>query len=147
MLRNCLTAFSLVLAASAAGAATQPALRTIPFRAVGSTVLVPVSVNGSDPGWFILDSGANSCVIDKAFARRVGLNATAGGEATGAGKGTVPYDRYREEVRFSVGGLSLECPQRRVIGLDFSNQPSIIGASVDGVLGTDFFIRYVIEID
>lgn len=148
MLCKSLSTFALILAAAAAAeAATPTALRTIPFRAIGSTVLLPVSVNGSDPGWFILDSGANSCVIDKAFAARVGLNAVAGGEATGAGKGTVPYDRYREDVRFSVGGLPLDCPQRRVIGLDFSNQPSVIGATVDGVLGTDFFSTYVIEID
>lgn len=127
--------------------ATPPARMTIPFRAVGSTVLLPVSVNGSMPGWFILDSGGNSCIIAKPFASRLGLHPADGGQATGAGKGTVPYDRYQEAVRFSVAGLPLECPQRHVIGLDFSNQPAVIGTSIDGVLGTDFFSTYVLEID
>ncbi|MBA3669833.1 MAG: aspartyl protease family protein [Sphingomonas sp.] len=127
--------------------ATPPPRMTIPFRAVGSTVLLPVSVNGSEPGWFILDSGANSCVIAKDFANRLGLHPTSGGEATGAGKGTVPYDRYEERVRFTVGGLPLECPKQHVIGLDFSNQPEVIGTAIEGVLGTDFFSTYVIEID
>ena len=132
---------------SAPAAATPPPIMTIPFRAVGSTVLLPVSVNGSDPGWFILDSGGNSCIIAKPFAGRLGLHPTTGGDAKGAGQGTVPYDRYQESVRFSVGGLPLECPQRHVIGLDFSNQPEVIGTSIDGVLGTDFFNTYVVEID
>jgi hypothetical protein len=133
--------------ASAPAAATPPPMMTIPFRPVGSTVLLPVSVNGSKPGWFILDSGGNSCIIAKPFANRLGLHPTTGGDAKGAGKGTVPYDRYQEAVRFSVGGLPLECPQRHVIGLDFSNQPEVIGTPIDGVLGTDFFSTYVLEID
>ncbi len=132
---------------SAPGAATPPPIMTIPFRAVGSTVLLPVSVNGSEPGWFILDSGGNSCIIAKPFASRLRLHPTTGGDAKGAGKGTMPYDRYQESVRFSVASLPLECPQRHVIGLDFSNQPEVIGTSIDGVLGTDFFNTYVIEID
>lgn len=132
---------------SAPVAATPPPIMTIPFRAVGSTALLPVSVNGSKPGWFILDSGGNSCIIAKPYAGRLGLHPTTGGDAKGAGKGTVPYDRYQERVRFSVGGLPLECPQRHVIGLDFSNQPEVIGTSIDGVLGTDFFSTYVVEID
>jgi hypothetical protein len=132
---------------SAPAAGTPPPVMTIPFKAIGSTVLLPVSVNGSEPGWFILDSGGNSCIIAKPFAGRLGLHPTGGGDAKGAGKGTVPYDHYQENIRFTVGGLPLECPQRHVIGLDFSNQPEVIGTSIDGVLGTDFFSTYVLEID
>lgn len=141
-----LVSFALLAVAAAAGAATPPPLLTIPFRAVGSTVLLPVSVNGSERGWFILDSGANSCVIDKNFARIVGLHPATGGHASGAGKGAVPYERYRENVRFNVGGLPLEC-LGHVIGLDLREQPKIIGAKIAGILGTDFFASYVIEID
>jgi hypothetical protein len=145
MLRHSLILPAL-LAVAARGSATPPALRTMPFRAVGSTILLPAVVNGSERGWFILDSGANSCVLDKDFAKRVGLHPVVGGQATGAGKGTVPYDRYSEQVQFSVSGLALDCPGH-VIGLDLSNQPSIIGAKVDGILGTDFFAHYVLEVD
>lgn len=147
MQRSVSPSFLLVVFGWTAAAATPPPRLTIPFRAVGSTVLLPVSVNGSQPGWFILDSGANSCAIDKAFATRVGLSPIAGGQATGAGKGTVPYDHYQQLVRFSVSGLPLECPQPHIIGLDLSNQPEIIGTAVDGILGTDFFKTYVLEID
>jgi hypothetical protein len=146
MERNFLLSLVPIAFAGTTAAATPPARMTIPYRVVGSTVLLPVSINGTEPGWFIADSGANSCVIDRAFARRIGLHPITGGQASGAGKGTVPYDRYEEHVRFSVAGLPLECPEH-VIGLDFSQQPKIIGAQVDGVLGTDFFASYVVEID
>ncbi len=145
MLSTLVVSLAAVLG-SAAGAPPPPPLKTIPFRAVGSTVLLPVSVNGREPGWFILDTGANSCVLDKAFSRQIGLRPTAGGEATGAGKGTVPYERYQEQVRFTIGELAFECPEH-TIGLDLGSQPGVIGAKVDGILGTDFFSAYTVEID
>ena len=50
---------------SAPAAGTPPPVMTIPFKAIGSPVLLPVSINGSDPGWFILDSGGNSCIATR----------------------------------------------------------------------------------
>lgn len=149
MLRRYAFAFIAILVGLVClpASATPPPIATLPYKPVGSTVLLPVSVNGGSPGWFILDSGANSCVLSKAFAQSMGLRPAGTGAATGAGRGSVPYDRYQQPVSFKVGGLPLTCPMNRVIGLDLSNQPAVIGATVDGILGTDFFAQYVIEID
>ncbi|MFZ2030067.1 MAG: aspartyl protease family protein [Vitreimonas sp.] len=106
-----------------------------------------MSVNGGRPGWFILDSGGNSCGIDRAFARARGLRPIQGGQSSGAGRGTVPYDLYARSVQFAVNGLSFSCDNAHVIGIDLSGQPAIIGVHVDGFIGTDFFIRHVVEID
>lgn len=137
----------LALAAALPAGATPPPLATIPFRAVGSTILLPVSVNGGETAWFMLDSGGNSCALDKGFARRIGLRPVGQGESSGAGHGAVPYDRYDRPVRFSVGGVPFACPDNHVIGLDFSAQPAIIGTAIDGIIGTDFLAQYVVEVD
>src|SRR5213592_292608 len=110
----------------------------VPFPECGSTVLLPVRVNGRKPRLFILDSGANSIALDQGFADSIGLRPTGSGAGTGAGAGPVPYRRYpRASVEFAVAGVSFRSDH--TISLDLSNQPGILGFSVAGVLGTDFF--------
>ena len=138
---------NLVVGFSPAGAAihpTGPPTVTVPVEISGSTVFMPVRVNGSSPLWFILDSGANSCVLDHVRAREVGLREIGTGNGSGAGSGPVPYRRYRN-VRFDVGGARFR--SEHLISLDLSNQPAILGRPVDGILGSDLFQRFVVEID
>jgi len=118
----------------------------IPFPDCGKTVLLPVRVNGHEPRLFILDSGANSMALDNGFADSIGLHPTGTGAGTGAGAGPVRFRRYpRDSVEFSIGGVSFRSD--RTISVDFSNQPGILGYSVAGLLGTDFFRRVVVEVD
>lgn len=112
----------------------------------GSTVFVPATVNESSQLWFILDTGANSCVLHDSVARRLRLTPRAEGAGTGAGAGTISYRRYRpEDVRFRVGQARFRC--EHVISLDLSGQPAILGRRVDGILGSDFIAQYVVELD
>ena len=146
----------LALAVVLAGAAPEPAQAVseserlprlpilVPFPDCGSTVLLPVRVNGNAPRLYILDSGANSIVLDHGLADSLGLRPVATGEGTGAGAGTVAYRRYpRDSVTFDVAGVSFRSDHS--ISLDLSNQPGILGVSVGGILGTDFFQRVVVE--
>jgi hypothetical protein len=119
---------------------------TLPLDFIGSTPLLSVRVNGAPPGWFIVDSGAGRCVLDDALARRLKLAPVDTGAATGAGKGTVPYRSYRAEaVAFRAGVARFACA--RVISLDLSGQPAILGRKIDGVLGGEFLSQYVVELD
>lgn len=122
-----------------------PAVRTFPYRAVGSTIFVPIQVEGSRPHWFILDSGANSCVFNRAFARQLRLRPVGAGAGSGAGAGPVQYDTYRDGIAFSIAGVPFPC--QRSIGIDLSSQPAIIGVALDGIIGTDLFSHFVIETD
>ena len=118
----------------------------VPFPECGSTVLLPVRVNGSEPRLFILDSGANSIALEHRFADSLGLRPTGAGSASGAGAGPVPIRRYpRDSVEFEVAGVSFRSDH--AISIDLSNQPGILGYSVAGVLGSDFFRRVTVEID
>ncbi|MGH2400556.1 MAG: aspartyl protease family protein, partial [bacterium] len=118
----------------------------IPFPECGSTVLIPVQVNGHQKRLFILDSGANSMALDHRLADSLGLSPVGSGAGTGAGQGPVPYRRYaRDSVEFEAAGIAIRSDH--TISIDLSNQPGILGVSVGGVLGTDFFRAVVVEID
>lgn len=118
----------------------------VPFPDCGSTVLLPVRVNGRGPYLFILDSGANSIALDNGFADSLGLVPVSSGAGTGAGAGKVAYRQYpRDAAEFEVAGVRFRSDH--VISIDLSNQPGIIGYRVGGALGTDFFKRVTVEID
>jgi hypothetical protein len=133
------------IAPARAQPAPVPAVRTFPYRAVGSTILVPVQVAGSSVRWFVLDSGANSCVIHRAFAAELGLRPLGAGAGSGAGAGPVAYDRYRDDIGFSIAGTPFPCPH--AVGIDLASQPAILGTAIDGILGTDLFSHFVVETD
>jgi Aspartyl protease/PDZ domain len=143
-LRWCLLAATLSVGSASAQPA--PAVITLALDFTGSTPLLAVRVNGGAPGWFIVDSGASTCVLDDALAKRLRLTPVDTGTATGAGKGTVPSRNYRSEaVSFRAGLARFTCP--RVISLDLSGQPAILGRRIDGVLGTGFLSQHVVELD
>jgi hypothetical protein len=122
--------------------------RSIRVRAdlAGSTILIPVRVNNSGPLWFILDTGANSCVLNHKAADELRLQPVSEVQGSGAGRGPVPFRSYRkEDVKFRIASALFQCDH--VLSVDLSNQPSIIGRRVDGILGSDFIAQFVIEVD
>ena len=58
----------------------------VTFPECGSTVLLPVRVNGREPRLFILDSGANSIALDHGFADSIGLRPTGSAPARERGR-------------------------------------------------------------
>ena len=119
---------------------------TIPFDLSGTTVLLPVRVNGSKPLWFILDSGANTCLLAKTRATELGIRPREEGQGTGAGAGSVQYWKLAEQdVTFATEGVAFSCAHLGAV--DLSNQLPLLGHEVDGILGTDFFHRFVVQID
>jgi len=128
----------------AASAQTRPV--RVPIELAGSTVLVPGRVNGSGALWFILDTGANSCVLDHKVADELRLKPESEIQGTGAGRGPVPFRSYpKKDVTFSIAGRPVQC--EHVLSVDLSNQPRIIGRRVDGILGSDFISQFVAEVD
>jgi len=131
---------------SRAAAGPSDSTYTIPFDLSGSTVLLPVRVNGSKPLWFILDSGANTCLLAKTRASELGIKPREASEGTGAGAGPVQYWKLAEQyVAFSTEGVAFSCAHLGAV--DLSNQLPLLGHEVDGILGTDFFRRFVVQID
>jgi hypothetical protein len=148
-MENQVTIFMLLVATvlgHMVGASAQTRSVRVPVGLAGSTVLLPGRVNESGALWFILDTGANSCVLDHKVADQLRLQPASEIQGTGAGRGPVPFRSYsKKDVTFRIAGTSVQCDH--VLSVDLSNQPSIIGHRVDGILGSDFISQFVVEVD
>lgn len=137
----------------------------IPFELYNNHIYLKVGVNGSKPLSFIFDTGAQH-IIDSRQAKALGLKLKFEGQATGMGEGTV--DVYSSNgVSFNLPGVSLSGQRVRVLPLDGvevcasetviderghlrkcePNEQRCQRRVIDGVLGHDFFKRFVVEID
>lgn len=134
--------FSIVTGAHAQAAPPLPL--SIPFDFENNQIYLRVGINGHEPGWFVLDSGASGCVIDTAVANRLGLQTHGEKRSTGAGKGTYAVT-FTDNVTYALPGLHVTVPESLVI--DLSEQPAITGREIEGILGYDFFARYVVAVD
>lgn len=116
---------------------------SVPIELVyGGLVYVQVTVNGT-PMAFILDSGAESTVLNASRINGLGLKAT-GTFAAGAGGGDVTVS-YVPHVTYAVGNATLNDQIVSAIPLDSLEQP--LGRKLDGILGYDFLSRFVVELD
>lgn len=137
----------------------------IPFRMFNNHIYLHVAVNGSAPLWFVLDTGARH-IIARKHANALGLKLTPAGQAGGIGEQT--QDAFTtEDVSLALPGVTVT--QQRFGVIDFANledcsneldvdaegrlakrQRSRTGTErqpFDGVLGDEFFRRFVVEID
>jgi hypothetical protein len=124
----------------ASGASALP----IPFQLASNVIFLQVRVNGSEPLWFILDTGAAGTLLDITRAKALGIKVSGGGNVEGVGETSVAAGMAKN-VSFGLPGVDFQA--RVVVVLPLSNLNRYIGRVVDGVLGHDFFSRYVVEID
>ena len=103
-----------------------------------------VRVNDFDPLWFSVDSGASACVIDTAQCKVLGILTEGQHEGTGAGAGSFKYSTVTG-VHFTVAEYSFKADQSYAIDLTGISTPK--GLKLAGLLGYDFFQRYIVVID
>lgn len=116
---------------------------TVPIDlAFGGLVFVDVTVNGR-PMAFVLDTGAESTVLNASRLAALGMTAT-GTFAAGAGGGDVTVG-YVPHVSYAVGGAVIRDQIVSAINLDGLEKP--LGRKLDGILGYDFVSRFVVELD
>lgn len=119
-------------------------VQEIPIQIENNLVLIGVRVNGAQAeAPFILDTGAESSVIDRGDLERLGLRAS-GNVAADTGGGSVEAVNVKN-VAFSVGGRTL--PPSDVVAIDLAGLESGLGQRIAGILGSEIFKRYAVEID
>ena len=137
----------------------------IPFELYNNHIYLKVGVNGSAPLTFLFDTGAPH-VIDSKQAKALGLKLKPEGQTIGIGEGTV--DVYSSKgVSFNLPGVSLSGQQVGVLPLEGvaacvseivaderghfrkcePNEQRCEKRVIDGILGSEFFKRFVVEID
>jgi len=127
-----------------AGLARDSKASSFPFDWREGMIFLPVRINGSNPLAFVLDSGSSRTLIDRALATRLGLQASGTDSLQGAGSGRIAIE--------NVHGVSIGLPGVESSGYDLSTadlQPlqATLGVKVDGILGYEFFSRFVVTVD
>ncbi len=115
----------------------------IPFELNGNHIYIKGRLNNSQPLWFVLDTGANSSVINTARARELGFKIEEGFNATGAG-GTVESGRV-SGININLGEVSLNNLTVAVLPLDSLEDSA--GRRMDAILGYELFKNFIVEID
>jgi len=120
----------------------------VPFETERNWIIIPVSVNGSRPLRFVLDSGAGGAgasLINGAVADSLNLNIVGKVQARGAGTGPAVEVPIAGGVKFDIGGMQLSGGRMSV----HRATPGMEGLSVgrDGVIGRPVFANLVVEID
>jgi len=107
-------------------------------------VYLPVRVNGSEPGWFFLDSGAERSFVSTAWAEHINLAAGGGIRAGGIGTGSTTMG-LSGDVMLSLPGA--EVPLKGLGVWDLSSFLPLIGRQWDGDLGYDVISRLIVRVD
>jgi hypothetical protein len=105
-------------------------------------IYIPATVNGR-PVKVLLDSGADSTVVDKAFAEAAGIKSEAKAVANGTG-GQQEAGLVRN-VKVEVGAMTLTSPTAAII--DLADVSKRLGMRLDVVLGAEVFKQLVVDID
>ena len=137
-------AFLVFLYASAASASDATLHRAVPFQFENNQILLKVGIGNSKPSWFILDSGASGCIVDTAVAKHLGIKTQGQAEGSGAGRGTYRVT-FANNLTYELSGINFTVPRSYVINL--SGQRTLLGKDVAGILGYDFFARYLVRLD
>jgi Aspartyl protease len=151
---SALAAFALLLCSPLSGNAQVRAVKArsaedarparVPFEITDSGhVLVRVSVNGSEPLWFGLDSGNEQTLISQRQATALNLKFQSAGQAEGSGEAPVDF-ALAKNVSFNLAGVKFVFREIGVLPLELS---SASGPAIVGLLGYDFISRFVVEID
>lgn len=129
--------------AAASKPAGQAPVARVPFELNGNSLFLQARVNGSEPRWFVLDTGAGVTVLNAATAEALGLKGGRAGMLHGAGG--VVQSTGITGLTLDVGGAVVK--DVSVTSIPLAQLENASGRAIDGILGVDFFRRYVVEID
>jgi len=113
-------------------------VESVPMIGAPDVPVIAVSVNGSPPLRFVLDTGGQNVIAPDA-ARRAGLDAVGEGTVGGAGAALAKI-RYATARSVRVGGAEMR--DQPFVVLDLGRT-----APVDGIIGYELFARFAARID
>jgi hypothetical protein len=108
----------------------------------GNRIYIPAKVNGHDVK-VLLDSGAETSVLDRAWADAHGIKSE--GQVTAIGTGGQAQAAFAGDVSFEVGSLRLQ--NLNVATLDLSAISKQLGAPLPVILGAEVFKQLIVDID
>jgi len=124
----------------ASGIKSTGPIRYNPFT--GTRIYIPAKVNGRDVE-VLLDSGADTTILDKTFAESIGRKMVGSGVATGSGGEQAAG--YAKDVTIQIGTMTLNLPTVGVI--DLAEVANRIAIPLPVILGKDVFLQSIVDID
>ena len=119
----------------------------IPFELVTGHIVVKAKVNNSRPLSFVLDTGAKPAIFQLDLAKEFGLQLHGEVGTGGAGSGSVRRKgAFVKDAKFTIPEIA-GFSQPVTLALPLANLAPAFGQDVDGIIGTDFIQRFVLELD
>jgi predicted aspartyl protease len=120
------------------------AFAAMPFELTQNHIYVRGSVNGKDPTWFLIDTGADFSVIETSHAAKIGLETKGAIEARGSGEGSVDAGIV-ESARLQLGELNLLL--EAMFTAPFTPIWLREGRAIEGIVGYNVLGHFVVEFD
>jgi hypothetical protein len=117
---------------------------SFPIELREGVVIVPVSIHGSRALRFVLDTGSTRTLVDRTLAISLGLKEGEASSLQGAGAGRVPIHAL-PDVDLQLPGL--ESKNYQCFTADLAPLEQSLGIKEDGILGYEFFSRFVVTVD
>jgi predicted aspartyl protease len=117
----------------------------LPVERASNVFFARATINGVGPFWLTVDTGATLTVIDPDAAKRAGLVVRSAGRRTNVGVAAGEMSMATTSgARIEVGGVPAFAPPQLYVVAVRANA-GYLGHVVDGVLGTDFLRRSIVE--
>lgn len=120
----------------------------IPFRYESNFIIVKVQLNGAFPLNFIFDTGAeHTLLFKKTFTDLLGVDYGKQIKIFGSDLQNFVHARIVRNIQFRVPPIDDVRMDFLVMEEDYLNMDELIGLSIDGILGAQFFRHHVVKID
>ena len=120
----------------------------LPFLSSNSLILLPVSINGHPPIYFLLDTGVKANLLfSKTMGDSLGLSYTRRLGMVGADGQSTVWAQVSPINTLDLGGVEGRLQSLLVLEEDFLELESVIGVPVYGILGYEFFKHNAVKID
>jgi len=136
-----LTAFVTMACLATTARAGNAPLMLLTYQLDDRLVRVPIRLDQAVL-WFDVDTGAPHTIVDASTARRLHIAVVRTDRAQGAGRGTV-LRQHAVPIDIAVGTIHFHVNDPWIYDLSHTGT----SLHVDGLLGADFFKRYVVRID
>lgn len=121
---------------------------SIPFEFTNNLIIIDIQFNQTFPLRFIFDTGAEYTILtQKTFADIGGLRYVKKFSIMGADMKTELVAYLARNAHLRLGRMIAPNEAMLVLAEDYFRYDEIAGLNIHGILGADFFRRYIVEIN